>query len=97
MDPLDIILDTAAALEPSFRPVLLDYCAILDAESCFDELCREDAEPVALVICADVCTREDPGEVLRARARSAAIGEGCWVDRDGVARALAIAAGVFGL
>lgn len=81
-----------------FLPILQDYCGMLHAEGAFTGLSWADAKQVAAAVAFDACTRDDGAEVMRNRARNALAGadDMPWQDREGVARALNIAATVLG-
>jgi hypothetical protein len=79
--------------------VLQDYCGVLHAEGAFAGLAWDDAKAIAAAVSWDVIARDDAADFLRNRARNALAGADNmpWVDREGAARALNIAATVLGL
>jgi hypothetical protein len=65
----------------------------------FAGLPSDDAKPIAVAICFDICNRDDAADFLRNRARNALAGTDnmTWVDRAAAAGAMTIAATVLGL
>jgi hypothetical protein len=68
MDALNTILTTGAAYEAEFRPILEEFCVMLDLERCFDGLSASEADQAAVHIVMAVCGRDDPADYLRQRA-----------------------------
>ena len=97
---LDLIVRLPAQVMHTdrFVPVLQDYCGMLHAEGAFTGLAWADAKQVAAAVAVDACTQDNGAEVLRNRARNALSGADNmgWRNREGVARALNIAAMVLG-
>lgn len=96
---LNLIVELPTEFTPSngaFREVLQDYCGLLQAEGAFADLTWPDAKQVAAAVSFDACTNDDAAGSLRGRAAAAQSGrDGMpWEDRDGVVRALNIAAEV---
>jgi hypothetical protein len=83
----------------AFTSALQDSCTLLDAEGAFDGLSWADAKAIAAVVAFDVCNRDDATEFISGRASRVLGGTDgmTWDDRDGAARALAIAARVLAL
>jgi hypothetical protein len=79
--------------------VLQEFCGVLQLEGCFTGLSWVDAKSIAAAVSFDAVTRDDAADFLRNRARKVLAGTDnmAWVDRDGAARALNIAATVLGL
>jgi hypothetical protein len=79
--------------------VLQEFCGMLQLEGCFAGLCWADAKNIAAAVAFDAITRDDAADFLRNRARNVLAGTDNmpWENRDGVARALNIAATVLGL
>jgi hypothetical protein len=65
MDALTAILRGGAAWEAQLRPLLEEYCAMLDLEGCFDGLSASQAHQVAVNIVVAICGRDDPVDYLR--------------------------------
>lgn len=82
-----------------FTGPLQDYSDALHVEGAFADLCWADAKHVAAAVSFDITQRDDAADFLLNRARNALAGTDNmpWDDRDGVVRALTIAAAVFGL
>ena len=78
---------------------LQDFCGMLHAEGCFAGLSWADAKQIAAAVAFDIISRDDAADFLRNRARNGFAGVDWmdWRDREGVARALNIAAMAFGL
>lgn len=97
---LELIVRAPAEIHhtDAFTEVLQDYCGLLDAENVFAGLCWHDARHVATAIAFDVTHRgDDAAAEMRNRARNilARVDDGIhWGDRQGVVRALNIAAAV---
>jgi hypothetical protein len=68
MDALNTILATGAAYEAEFRPILEEFCVMLDLERCFDGLSACEADQAAMHIVMAVCGSDDPADYLRQRA-----------------------------
>lgn len=82
-----------------FSEFLRDYSGALHVEGAFAGLRWADAKQVAAAVSFDITQRDDAADFLLNRARNALAGTDSmsWDDRDGVVRALTIAAAVFGL
>ena len=68
MSPFNTILRTGAAYEAEFRPILEEFCVMLDLERCFDGLSASEADQAAVQIVMAVCGRDYPADYLRQRA-----------------------------
>jgi hypothetical protein len=79
--------------------VLQDYAGALHAEGAFAGLGWDDAKQIAAAVAFDVVMRDDAADFVRGRAARASAGTNNmpWHDRAAAARAMNIAATVFGL
>jgi hypothetical protein len=79
--------------------VLQDYAGALHAEGAFAGVGWDDAKQIAAAVAFDVVMRDDAADFLRGRAARASAGTDNmpWHDRAAAARAMNIAATVFGL
>jgi hypothetical protein len=78
---------------------LQDYCGVLHAEGAFADLSWADAKAIAAAVAFDAVTRDNAADFLHNRARNVLAGTDNmdWQDREGVARALNVAASVLAL